>query len=654
MFVFPTFAGMKRICWIGLLAMLAVAACNHSVKVPEPVVPEQGRRVEGPSPELCAVDSLMWRQPDSALMRLLPYFNDSCCGDAKFCVSTTTEYNRHYAHLLLAELLYKNYCEQTNRTELLQAVTYFDSLVRQVSPPFKGARGIKNKNSTFSTHAFLDARAHYINGVGYYEQGDVAAACAEYLKASEVMEERFEEKELVGCKALFIALTYNRLGDAFSEQFMMDPAITCYERALLYCKIEPTSPQGVSNILYRIGKQYDKMDEIDKARQYYAYAIEEMPSSDNLSYRDLASLIAFNDYQLGIKMEQTLIALKQVLDDADDDYERLTRYLTIGVVFFEEGVYDSAMCYFKPVFDNKDDESSQIQAANYLRIIYDSLEEREKADECMRFLADHKKTGGEDKALVSKLDDMFKNYMSRMQEKQAEKEREAAVRNILRTILPLTLAVSLAILIWAKLRGRKLLKQQRAEADKVLEETGRRHEEKVRRMQQETEKALEKEKKARQREKEKLQQGLQQRDEQLSALEKALTQQREKTELRREAFMKEAICSKINDSIRNLHITAREGTRKNVMLTDEDAAALRAAVLSHYENFEAVLLSKNPKMSKDDLQLCQLYLLGLDERQIAVLQCKSYSAIKKRANTLKDLLGIDENLPAYIKNFSTF
>ena len=54
---------------------------------------------------LAGVDSLMWHRPDSALACLLPYFD-------------TITHNRHYAHLLLAELLYKNDYAQTNRMEL--------------------------------------------------------------------------------------------------------------------------------------------------------------------------------------------------------------------------------------------------------------------------------------------------------------------------------------------------------------------------------------------------------------------------------------------------------------------------------------------------------------------------------------------------------
>ena len=80
-----------------MLGLLAVAACTSKTKVPEPAVAEHGRSVEGPTAELLAIDSLLWHQPDSALTCLLPCFDT--CIDTKFCVSTATAYNRHYAQI---------------------------------------------------------------------------------------------------------------------------------------------------------------------------------------------------------------------------------------------------------------------------------------------------------------------------------------------------------------------------------------------------------------------------------------------------------------------------------------------------------------------------------------------------------------------------
>jgi hypothetical protein len=124
----------------------AFAACSPSVKVVEPV--------ETPTAELSAIDSLMWRQPDSALAQL-----------QRFAISPAAdsldEFNGHYCQLLVSELLYKNDWKQSNRGELLKAVEFFDSIV-----DLHGVNAQKR-------NAFLDARAHYINGVGFYEQGDV-------------------------------------------------------------------------------------------------------------------------------------------------------------------------------------------------------------------------------------------------------------------------------------------------------------------------------------------------------------------------------------------------------------------------------------------------------------------------------------------------
>ena len=157
------FASMKAKAFAIGLFLLALAACRPSTKVPEPA--------EMPSPELLTVDSLMWQQPDTALACLVSCF-DAC---------TTTEYNRHYANLLLSELLYKNDYAQTNRPALRQAVAYFDSLVGETPPLQRGKGDSKHKPISNNDHFFLAARAHYINGVGYYENDSAVQACTEYI-----------------------------------------------------------------------------------------------------------------------------------------------------------------------------------------------------------------------------------------------------------------------------------------------------------------------------------------------------------------------------------------------------------------------------------------------------------------------------------------
>ena len=564
--------------WIAVVLLALMVSCNPpEEKAVEPM--------EKPIPELATIDSLMWRQPDSAFAMLKQFVASP---EVKFL----DEFNGHYCQVLISELLYKKDFEQTNRNALLKAVLYFDSLC--------DVGAIKKENAMnrilIEQNVFLSARSHYINGVGFYEQGSIVQACAEYLTALEVMEGSFKVNELTGKKAIFMTYTCNRLMELFSEQFMMDPAIACGERALMFCRLEPTSLEGVSNNLYYLGKQYDKKDDYEKARMYYVKALEKISDTNNLVYRNIISSKAYCDYLSGYGKWQPLKALKRVLIQIDDEDEKLARYMTIGGIYFQEKQYDSAIFYLEPVFYGIKDIGSKIHTAECLRVVYDSLGNREKHNEYVHFLAEHKKLEGEDKALVSKLEDMFKDYMNQKQEKEAEEAREKSIRKTIEIIVPFTIMIALTVFIVVKLRSKTLLKKQQeeadrilgeteqehekelrlwqAEADKTLEETKKKYEEELRQLKAETEqqledverkhqqwmvktkerheeelraqkdqseKEIEKTKKrheeelemerlAYQKEQEALQQNLQQREAQVSALEKALDQQREEAD----------------------------------------------------------------------------------------------------------------------------
>ena len=190
---------------------------------------------------LASIDSLMGWQPDSALAVMMEF-------TATPEADSLDVFNSHYCQLLISELLYKNDCEQTNRTELLRAAEYFDSIAFTQS----------------ETPVFLSARAHYMKGVGYYERDSVMEACREYLQALEIMEGRFEEKELVEKKARFMALTFNRLLELFSDQYMPEPAISCARQALGFFRVAPLYAHTIPNTLYWIGLQYVVMGKTDR------------------------------------------------------------------------------------------------------------------------------------------------------------------------------------------------------------------------------------------------------------------------------------------------------------------------------------------------------------------------------------------------------
>ena len=672
---------MKRMVWIGIVFFLVVAACarpdtdlvetRHGTSLPPITI----------SPELSAIDSLMWHQPDSALACLIPYF-DTCCRDAKFCVSTTTEYNRYYAHLLLSELLYKNDYPQTNRPALLQAVAYFDSLtftLNDTPSPKRLIAGMDPLSLTRNDNiVFLTARAHYINGVGYYENDSIVPACAEYLKALEMMESRFDEKDLVGKKARFMTYTYSRLGDMFSEQYMTEPSIDCYRHSYDYSVISPVSSYSVSNALYRIGKQYDVKGEKDSADYYYTQALVNMPDSTNLSYRDIATAQALLSYQLTHQAKEPLTRLKQMAVLAEDDGERLTRYVVIGVVYFEENLYDSALLYLEPVLDNKMDRFLQTKVANYLRTIYDSLGNHEKSNECMSYLALHNETGAENSALVSQLSEMYKAYISWKLEKEAIAKRDEAIKKVLGIVVPFAIALALVIIVAAKLRSKKLLQKQREESERLLGETKQQHKEELRQRQDEAERMLEDKEKRHQweleakdkqysetveaeRQAHRMEQAaisgrLKRKNEEVRELKDQIKRQEEleATPKHAESFVDEPICRLILESVKEGQFLSQIDCKiyKDYALSKEQVISLREAADHHFGLFTLRLSKAYPKLTNSDLDYCCLYLLGLSDADISALMQKAYPTVSQRSRKIKAILGNNTPLPITLRGIA--
>lgn len=620
---FTIFAVMSCRYHIGLLLGIAMlAACTQSVKVVG--------SVGTPSQELSAIDSLMWHQSDSALAMLQRFV-------ASPQADSLDAYNGHYCQLLIAELLYKNYYAQSNREALLQAVTYFDSLVQQVP--------------------FLTARAHYINGVGYYENDSVVEACAEYLKALELMENHFEEKALTGKKAQFMSYTYNRLGYLFSEQFMMDPSIACYEKSLAYCKIEPTSSHCESNILFRIGKQYDKKNEINEAKSYYEQAIKGMKWSDGLLYRDIIASKAVCDYQLGIGLNQVMRDLRQVVAQADNETERLNRYLTIGTIFGEERNYDSALFYLLPVFQREKNVASKIQAAESMRIIYDSIGEREKADNCVRFLVEYRKTEGENKALVSKMEDMFKAYSNKKQEKQAKEVRIKFLKNTALIFAFTAVAVVLAIIVLLRLKHK--LKAQQKDADRMLGETKQQHEEEMRRRQTQTEKMLEDKERNLQlgmeveRQTHRMEQAamsgrLKRSNKELRELKEQIRQYDDLTIKTKSAasFTEEPICRLIMERVNDGQFKSKVDCAfyKQYALDKRQLLDLRVAADRHFNQFTLRLKKAYPRLTNIDIDYCCLYLLNLTHADVSALMQRAYNTVVERDSKMRKVFGSGKTL----------
>jgi hypothetical protein len=239
---------------------------------------------------------------------------------------STDPTDRHYYQLLLSEALYKNDSVQRNRRALQQAMAYFDSLVCGAPPPpLKGdaqRAGDSKKISNLTPNlAFLAARAHYMNGVGYYENDSAVPACKEYMKALDIMQDHFEEKELVGYKAKFMALTYTRLTDVYSDLYLHEQAIFFARHSLPYYQKYDAPSWHLARMLSEIGTNYDMVKQLDSADYYYTNAILHLSDTTLLIYRDIRTHQCYLEYEMGKKPESSIAKLSKLLANSKSQNE---------------------------------------------------------------------------------------------------------------------------------------------------------------------------------------------------------------------------------------------------------------------------------------------------------------------------------------------
>jgi tetratricopeptide (TPR) repeat protein len=285
-------------------------------------------------PKLIAIDTLMQSRPDSALKALY-----SCTDTSNVSAS-----DRHYYQLLLSEALYKNDFAQQNRPELLDAMAYFDSI----------------------GDAFLSARCHHMNGVGYYEMDSVVAACAEYMKAVEIMESHFEERDLMEYKAKFMALAYTHLSVLFSDQYLHEQAIYFGKCALLYYNRYDAEPWHVAWIFNMIGSHDEILEKYDDAKFYYRCAIDILPDTNNMMYRDISSHLALLLYESGKNKTTPLHQLYRLANISENRTEKTIRYASIGMIYYLETQYDSAWKYLDRVYNETTNIALKKQSAEWL------------------------------------------------------------------------------------------------------------------------------------------------------------------------------------------------------------------------------------------------------------------------------------------------
>ena len=576
---------MHILNYFAVLTIMVACSQPTKVEVPEPV--------EGPTIALSQIDTLMWHQPDSALAVMMEFAGSEAA-------DSLDEFNGHYCQVLISELLYKNYYRQSNRKDLLKAVDYFDSI----------------------DDGFLAARAHYINGVGYAEKDSVVEACGEYLCALRTMESHYPENKLVGTKARFMVYTYNRLVELFSSQYMQEPAIVCGKKALVFNNIEPVSPFNRSNLLYYIGRQFDKLSQYDSAAYYCDEALKQLPDTNNLVFRDLISAKALRSYNMGKGLEPSVNGLRRMAVQTTDEKEKLNRYLTIGCIYSEEVQFDSALVYLTPVFEDMEDAARQKIAARYLYEIFQNQGDTLKAAQFSMYITGNTTSEGESNKQVSQLNELFQQHLQWEQERaDAERLGEARVRRNRMIVATGILAVLAAFTAWL-LHRRKMKAEREAHRLEKASMSGR----------------------------------LKKSNQEVRELKDQIKRQEEVNAKpqQAESFTDEPICRIIMERVHEGQFKAQMDCKlyKDAALSKEQVTALRDAADRHFNLFTVRLAKAYPNLTKNDLDYCCLYLLGLSDADISALMQRAYTTVNDRGRKMKTIFGAEEPLSVTLRGFA--
>ena len=630
-----------------MLALLVVA-CAPRVKVVEPVVAE-----------LAAIDSLMWQRPDSALAMIVDYFarrdalnaspndassyvspqngiNDSI-PRRKHCVSTA--YDDHYAHLLLAELLYKNDYAQTNREELRQAVAYFDSLTLALNhnpKPRSRHGGLEppspNPNATLF---FLAARAHYINGVGYYERDSVVEACKEYLKALEMMEGHFEEKKLTGNKAQFMALTYTHLTGLFSDQYLHEQAIYFGQLSFLYFQKYQAHPWNKAWVLNEIGSNYNMIGRLDSADYYYHKAIYTLNDTTTIMHRDIAAHLDYLGYQKdSIQANSAIKHLNYLISISANELEQTTRLSYLGEILFHEKQYDSAWICLEQVFHKTTNIGTKRQAAERLVAICQIYGKDVELLEYASFLAPFANQEENKSEIKSKLTEFYREIGQRRLKLEHQKEVRKHVKYAFIIIVGLVVVtLTMSLLYHRNKRHKKHL------------ETLIVSERQTHKMQQAALAGRLRQSNAALKKRDIATKGF--NDSSLPYQQSCLANSYERESISQHIL---SLCSDKKNPIKS---TVPISAYADIALTDTQKAQLKAAALSHYASLFETLKRQHPELKEKDFLYCYLCLLGLDNVQIAVLLQKSISTIWDREKRLQKILGSENRIAIILNDMMT-
>lgn len=524
--------------------------------------------------EIINADSILQLSPGSALEYLM---------SSRDSLESKSLINTHYHALLTSEALFKTDNPQYFPDELHSAMLFFDSLALL----YPGNKSLP----------LLSARSHYMEGVVLLEDDNPIGACKEYLNTLKIMEEAYDEKDMVGYKAKFMGLTHTRLGGLYFDYGTAQPAIEFYRYALMYFK--KLSNFSLSNTYRRIGCSYRLDNNNDTALFYYRKALSLSEAENKLStYGASLTEVSSIYYELGYSDSAYLMIRKALMLPMNEN-QRITRYYTIGMFYEKDNIYDSAIYYLEKSVNSKSDATRTVSAESLMNC-YQAVGDSGK----MKY---YKNMYGEQldkyRNALTIEEDLAKIYEAYKLCKQHEANVFYKRRNRTISIIVLLTFVVISSILYSVIK--KYVNIKKTSKDDIENKN------------------------------------------------MALAEMKRKIEAN--PFVTEPICKYILDVVNENNFKAKGDFRihKEFALNKNQIMMLRDAVDRHYNNFTQTLCKKFPDLTIDDIDYCCFYLLGLKEADISALIQRAYSTVYQRRQKLKRIFNTTESLHSAVATMAS-
>ena len=490
------------------------------------------------------------------------------------------------------------------------------------------------------TIAFLDARAHYINGVGYYENDSMVPSCKEYMKALEVMEERFEEKELVGHKARFMALTYTRLSSLFSDMYLHEQAIYFAQLSLASNQKLDVPDWHIARMLCEIGIQYNLLEQLDSAGCYYESAAKVLNDTNCLLYRDITTQQTLLSYKKSGIGKNTLIRLHYLINQANSEAEYLLRCFNIGGVFCQEKQLDSAWYYLNKVYNNTQRIALKKQAAEWLVEICRTQGRDDEILEYAGYLVPFANQEENQSEIKSQLTELYNSYRQATLSRQHQQVLKKNITISLMVFAGLIAGLIAYIILYHNNRRQKQHLEKQIKEEQLL------HDMKQKAMSG------------------RLKQSNQKLKDILKRIENPEAEHKPAEnrtsyitfDERYKAFWQSPICLEILDIAKHLHSDNRNKPKTSADITEYKAFALSLLQITQLTNtvetyfpyLYTTLKAQYTSLNKKEWLHCCLYLLQLDKMSICVLLQEPYYTCRRYTLKLEEAFGCQQGLTAFL------